>query len=97
MNTSRVTPNTAGIESTAKTTSVASMTTSTMNSGVASLVRKLRFLKAGLAFVLAFVGVKMLTADRFPIPDLISLGVVAGLILGAGLASLLFPARDAGA
>jgi tellurite resistance protein TerC len=64
---------------------------------VASLVRKLRFLKAGLAFVLAFVGVKMLTADRFPIPDLISLGVVAGLILGAGLASLLFPARDAGA
>ena len=36
MNTSRVTPKTAGIESTAKTTSVASMTTSTMSSGVAS-------------------------------------------------------------
>ena len=59
---------------------------------VASLVRKLRFLKAGLAFVLAFVGVKMLIADRFPIPDWLSLTVVAGLILGAALVSLLFPA-----
>ena len=54
------------------------------------------FLKAGLALVLAFVGVKMLIADRFPIPDLISLGVVAGLILGAALVSFLFPARGAG-
>ena len=35
MNTSLVTPNTAGIESTANTTSVASMTTSTISSGVA--------------------------------------------------------------
>jgi tellurite resistance protein TerC len=63
---------------------------------VASLVRRLRFLKAGLAFVLAFVGVKMLIADRFPIPDLVSLGVVAGLIGGAALVSLLFPAPDGG-
>src|SRR5882724_7441233 len=58
---------------------------------VASLVRKMRFLKAGLALVLAFVGVKMLIADRFPIPDWLSLSVVAGLILGAALVSLLFP------
>jgi tellurite resistance protein TerC len=58
---------------------------------VASLVRKLRFLKAGLALVLAFVGSKMLIADRFPIPDYISLLVVAGLILGASLLSLAFP------
>src|SRR5581483_523215 len=50
---------------------------------VASLVRKLRFLKSALALVLAFVGVKMLIADRFPIPDWVSLVVVAGLILGA--------------
>jgi tellurite resistance protein TerC len=58
---------------------------------VASLVRKLRFLKAGLALVLAFVGIKMLIADRFPIPDYVSLLVVAGLILGASLMSLIFP------
>ena len=61
---------------------------------VASLVRKLRFLKVGLALVLGFVGIKMLLADRFPIPDYISLLVVAGLILGAGLASLVFPPPD---
>jgi tellurite resistance protein TerC len=61
---------------------------------VASLVRKLRFLKAGLALVLAFVGIKMLITERFPIPDYVSLLVVAGLILGAALASLLFPPPD---
>jgi tellurite resistance protein TerC len=58
---------------------------------VASLVRKLRFLKSALALVLAFVGVKMLITDRFPIPDWVSLVVVAGLIIGASLISLVFP------
>jgi tellurite resistance protein TerC len=62
---------------------------------VASLVRKLRFLKAGLALVLAFVGGKMLVAERFPISDWFSLVVVAGLIGGAAIVSLLFPACDA--
>jgi tellurite resistance protein TerC len=62
---------------------------------VASLVRKMRFLKAGLALVLAFVGVKMLIADRFPIPDWVSLSVVAGVILGAAVVSLLFPCPPA--
>ncbi len=62
---------------------------------VASLVRKLRFLKSALALVLAFVGVKMLITDRFPIPDWVSLVVVAGLILGASLVSVMFPAPPA--
>jgi len=62
---------------------------------VASLVQKLHYLKAGLAFVLAFVGVKMLLADRFRIPDWMSLIVVAGLIGGSALASFLFPPRKA--
>jgi tellurite resistance protein TerC len=57
---------------------------------VASLVRRLRYLKAGLAFVLAFVGIKMLVAERFRISDLTSLIVVGGLIGGAALASLIF-------
>jgi tellurite resistance protein TerC len=64
---------------------------------VASLVRKMRFLKAGLALVLAFVGVKMLIADRFPIPDWVSLSVVAGVILGAAVVSLLLPCPPAAA
>src|SRR5262249_21343994 len=62
---------------------------------VASLVRKLHYLKAGLAFVLAFVGVKMLVADRFPISDRVSLLVVVGLILLSAAASFLFGPRDA--
>lgn len=58
---------------------------------VASIVRKLHYLKAGLAFVLAFVGIKMLVAERFRISDKVSLIVVAGLIVGAGIASVVFP------
>ena len=63
---------------------------------VASLVRKMRFLKAALAMVLAFVGVKMLIAERFPIPDWVSLTVVGGLIIGAAVVSVIFPCPKEG-
>jgi tellurite resistance protein TerC len=64
---------------------------------VASLVRRLRFLKPALAFVLAFVGGKMLIADRYRISDKMSLLVVGGLIFGASLLSLAIPPpRDQG-
>jgi tellurite resistance protein TerC len=63
---------------------------------VASLVRKLHYLKAGLAIVLAFVGIKMLVADRFKISDGVSLVVVAGLIVGAAIASFLFGPDSSG-
>src|SRR6185312_11639708 len=48
---------------------------------VARLVKRLRYLKPALALVLAFVGAKMLVGDKVHISDLVSLGVVAGLIL----------------
>lgn len=52
-----------------------------------------RFLQIGLAFVLTFVGCKMLVSEFIKIPIGVSLGVV-GVILGlAALASFLFPAR----
>ncbi len=60
---------------------------------VARLVQRLRYLKVGLALVLAFVGAKMLIADRFRIPELVSLAVVAGLIGLSALVSLLAPAK----
>jgi tellurite resistance protein TerC len=60
---------------------------------VASLVRKLRFLDTALAFVLAFVGGKMLVADRYKISDALSLAIVGGLIFGAALLSLAFPGK----
>jgi len=56
---------------------------------VASLVQKLRYLKAGLALVLAFVGMKMLAGNYVHISELLSLGIVAGLLVGAALLSLL--------
>jgi tellurite resistance protein TerC len=60
---------------------------------VARLVQRLRYLKVGLALVLAFVGAKMLIADRFRIPEVVSLLVVAGLIGLSALVSLLVPAK----
>lgn len=59
---------------------------------VASLVQKLRFLKAGLALVLAFVGLKMLAGSYVRIPEWLSLAVVAGLLLGAAAVSAIIPA-----
>ena len=58
---------------------------------VASVVQKVRYLKAGLALVLAFVGMKMLAGNYVRIPEWLSLAIVAGLLLGAMLLSVLIP------
>jgi tellurite resistance protein TerC len=55
-----------------------------------SLVR-LRYLRFGLALVLVFVGGKMLFATVFKIPIAASLAIVAALLAGAALVSLLRP------
>ena len=55
---------------------------------VASVVRRLTYLRPALALVLAFVGAKMLLSDRFHIPNWVSLVVIAGLIGGAAVISL---------
>ena len=60
---------------------------------VASLVQRLRFLRPALALVLAFVGGKMLLADRIKISDTVSLLVVGGLIGLAALLSLVIPPK----
>jgi tellurite resistance protein TerC len=61
---------------------------------VASLVRRLHYLKPGLALVLAFVGGKMLLAEKLPISDAVSLVVVAGIILVAAIISWIFAPKD---
>jgi tellurite resistance protein TerC len=61
---------------------------------IAPLLAYFRFLKASLVFVLAFVGVKMLLAHSHPVPVVVSLSVIVG-ILGVGvLASVLVPEPD---
>jgi tellurite resistance protein TerC len=52
---------------------------------VARLMDRFIYLRTGLALVLAFVGIKMITADYFPLPRAISLGVIV-LILAVTIA-----------
>jgi tellurite resistance protein TerC len=61
---------------------------------VASLVRRLHYLKPGLALVLAFVGIKMVLADKVPISDMLSLAIVGGILLVSTVVSLLFAPKD---
>ena len=58
---------------------------------LAGVIDKFRFLRFGLAFILTFVGVKMLIADKVHIPTWISLVVVAGGIIVSVVVSILIP------
>jgi TerC family integral membrane protein len=63
---------------------------------LAGVVQKFRYLKVGLALVLVFVGVKMTIVDILKIPVGISLAVVALLITGAIVWSLIADGRRKG-
>jgi len=60
---------------------------------LASLLPKLRFLEAGLAALLIFVGIKMVLPERIEIPTGISLAIIAAIMAVAVGASLLCPKR----
>jgi tellurite resistance protein TerC len=62
---------------------------------VEGLVQKLRFLKAGVALILAFIGVKILIERFYKIPVGLSLAVLAGILIVASVASLFFPEKKA--
>jgi tellurite resistance protein TerC len=59
---------------------------------VEGLVSKLRFLKVGVALILAFIGVKILIKSFYEIPVVVSLSVLAGVLAVSALASVLIPA-----
>jgi len=63
---------------------------------LAGVLSRLRFLTVGLSFVLTFIGAKMIAHKWVDIPEHISLLIVAGILLLALGASLLFPAKTAG-
>lgn len=63
---------------------------------LAGVVRLFRFLKIGISCVLAFVGVKMLIVDLYPIPSVTSLLVIGGILGVSILASCLAPDRKGG-
>ena len=56
---------------------------------LAGFVDKLRHLKTGLALVLIFVAAKMLLSEFYKVPIGLSLGVIALLLTGSVVASLL--------
>jgi tellurite resistance protein TerC len=56
---------------------------------VEGLLRYLHYLKYGLSLILIFVGAKMLAARHFHVPVEASLGVVAGILLLAIVASMI--------
>jgi tellurite resistance protein TerC len=60
---------------------------------LAGVIDKFHFLNIGLALVLIFVGVKMIIADWYKIPILLSLGVIAGVLTLSVIASMIWPKR----
>ena len=62
---------------------------------IEGLVQKLRFLKVGVAVILAFIGVKILISGYWKMPVGISLGVLVSVLVVATVVSLLNPAPDA--
>ena len=58
---------------------------------LAGVIGRFHYLRLGLALVLCFVGVKMLITELYEIPIVASLAVVASLLAGSVVASLLRP------
>jgi tellurite resistance protein TerC len=60
---------------------------------VSGLMKVFRFLHYGLALVLILVGLKMITSDYFPVPTLVTLGVVGGVLIVSVVASAMYPGK----
>jgi tellurite resistance protein TerC len=61
---------------------------------VAGLMAMFRYLKYSLVLILAFVGVKMLLISHFHVPNLVSLAIIVGTLVGGVLASLWATRRE---
>jgi tellurite resistance protein TerC len=61
---------------------------------LAGMADRFRYLNLGLAFVLVFIGVKMLITDLWHVPTVLSLGVIVVSLGVAVLASLRIDRRD---
>lgn len=61
---------------------------------LAAVIHRFRYLKMSLVFVLAFVGVKMILSHYHPIPTVVSLAMIVGILVVGVLASLVGGERD---
>ena len=64
---------------------------------LAGLMTKFRYMKMSLVFVVAFVGISMLLSHHYPIPTLVSLIIILGILSVGIAASLLAANRDTAA
>ena len=62
---------------------------------LAGVMGKFYYLKVGLALVLIFVGIKMMITDIYRVPIAVSLSVIASLLVGSIVISLLRPPAPA--
>lgn len=60
---------------------------------LSGMMSRFHYLDIGLAVILVFIGAKMLGADFYKIPNFVSLGVIAGVLVLAVVASLLKPVK----
>jgi tellurite resistance protein TerC len=63
---------------------------------LAGLMDRFIYLRTGLALVLGFVGLKMITAEVLPFPRVVSLGIIV-LILGVTIWLSMLKTRNAAA
>ena len=61
---------------------------------VSGMMKLFRFLHIGLALVLVLVGLKMITANHFPVPTHITLAAVALVLLISIVASVMLPEKS---
>ncbi|MCX8011732.1 MAG: TerC family protein [Desulfobacterota bacterium] len=61
---------------------------------LAGIMRLFHYLHYGLSVILVFVGIKMIIADFYPIPTVISLGVIGSILFISIALSLLKPSSD---
>ena len=61
---------------------------------LAGLMDRFRYLKSSLAYLLCYIGVKMLLVHHYQIPNVVSLAVISG-ILAVGMLASTAVARDA--
>jgi tellurite resistance protein TerC len=61
---------------------------------LANVMGLFRFLKHGVALILAFVGLKMLLMDLYKLPTLVSLGVIVLILVGSILASKVIKEKE---
>lgn len=55
---------------------------------LAGLMEKFRYIKMSLVFLLAYIGIKMILVHHYPIPNLVSLAVIGGILAVGVIASL---------